>query len=255
MRLSPSDKAGEFAELQFKPGTWLQQGIPERGCRMRLSMLERLIAGGGAYDNDELIYGLMDWLDVTDDPVPALTTLKLMLDRHYPADGRTHARCHFADATGPEHIFHAAINLDCTGPIVSWQRRQWVIAFARASDEQGRMAVAAPAPLSLDAAKSIFAHSMTTYMLEPYDSFAGAWASCGRTANFYCLERGQVTANCWKKGLGVHEQDGQLVRDPAYLPITTWLPPRQLAMQVAIALGFGRDSELRAEVQNEHFTA
>lgn len=221
---------------------------------MRITMLERLIAGGGAYDHDDLIYGLMDWLDVTDDPVPVLPTLQLMLDRHYPADGRTHARCQFAEAPGPDHIFHAATDLDCTGPMVSWQRRQWVIAVGRASDEPGRMAVAAPAPLSLDVANSIFAHSMTSYMLEPYDSFAGAWASCGRTANFYRLERGQVTANCWEHGLGIREQDGELVSDPAYSPITTWLPPLQLAMLVAIAGGFGSGLSAEDNPQNEHAT-
>lgn len=240
MNLPASNEADDFAELRFKPGTWLQRGIPERGCWMRTSMLERLLAGGGTYEIDDLIYGLMDWLDVTNKPVPGLTNLQLMLDRHYPADGSARARCHFAGVAGPDHIFHAAINLNCSGPPVTWQRGDWVIAVARASDEPGRMAAAAPGPLSLDAARSIFAYSITSYMLEPYDSFAGAWASCGRTANVYRLQRGQVTANYWQHGLGIREQDGQLVRDPAYLPFTTWLAPRQLAMQVAIAAGFGR---------------
>lgn len=248
MNLSASDKAGEFAELRFKPGTWLRRGIPERGCWIRTTMLERLLAGSGAYEIDDLIYGLMDWLDVTNQPEPALTNLQLMLDRHYPADGKARARCHFAGDAGPDYIFHAVTNLDCIGPTVSWQRGLWVIAVARASDEPGRMAVAAPGPLSLHVADSIFAYSMTSYMLEPYDSFAGAWASCGRTANFYRLERGQVTTNCWEHGLGIREQDGQLVRDPAYSPFTTWLPPRQLAMQVAIAAGFG--SRLSAQEQS-----
>lgn len=234
-----SEESAEFAELQFKEGTWLTCGIPERGCRMRISMLERLIAGGGGYEIDDLIYGLMDWLDTTNSPVPALNTLKLMLDRHYPADGRSSARCQFAETTGLVHIFHAASELDCTGPTVSWERLGSVFAVGRPSDEQRRMAVAAPAPISLDVANSIFAHSMTSYMMSPYDSFAGAWASCGRTANFYRQKSGQLTANCWEHGLGIRKLNGELVRDPAYSPITTWLAPRQLAIQVAIGAGFG----------------
>jgi hypothetical protein len=92
-------------ELALKPGSWEKHGIPERGCRVRISAFEEMIARGGSNDVDELIHGLMDWLDVTDDPAPALDTLRLILDRHYPSDGRDHATCRFADENGVNRSF------------------------------------------------------------------------------------------------------------------------------------------------------
>lgn len=243
MKLPPADDAAKFIELRFKPGTWETRGIPEQGCRLRLATLDRLLGEGASYEIDDLIFGLMDWLDVTDDLQPALATLRLLLDRHYPDDGQRWSRCVIRPEEGQDLIFHVASDCDCSGPIVAWQREQWVIALAKAADEEGRMTVSAPGPISLDVAKSILGHSVTSFMLDPHDSFAGAWASGGRTANFYRLYRGRVTTNCWEHGLGIRDQDGELVRDPDYPPITSGLPSRQLAMQVAIAGGYHREVE------------
>jgi hypothetical protein len=147
-------------------------------------------------------------------------------------------RCAFDDQQGPAHTFHAATNIDCSGQTVTWQRGDWMIALACRSDEPGRLLVGAPAPLSLDVARSIHAHSQVSFMGEPYDSFAAARVSCGNAANFYRREAGAVSRHWWEHGLGMIEQDGKRVRDPAYPPITSWLSPNQLAMQVAIAEGF-----------------
>ncbi len=105
-------------------------------------------------DLGHLILGLMDWLDVTEDPDPALRTLQQMLDRHYPADGRTCGRCHFLDEHGVDRVFHAgSIELDL--PLVAWQRRDWIIAVAQPSTEVGRLVVGAPQPISLSTALRI----------------------------------------------------------------------------------------------------
>ena len=240
MILPLADEAAGFMELRFEPGMWASQGVPEAGCRMRTEAMERIIANGGAYQIEQLIYGLMDWLDVTDDPKPALETLRLILDRHYPDDGHSHARCQFAPEEGGEYIFHAARSIDCASPMVAWQRRQWIIALGTASKEHGRMVVGAPAPVSLQVARSILGHSLTTFMLEPYDSYSGARATSSKTGSYYSWEAGQATVIDWEFGLGLTLRDHELVEEEnlAKPPLTGWLPPNQLAIQIAVAEGY-----------------
>ena len=82
-----ADKGDDFIELTFKPGTWDAKGIPERGCRMRRSMFQQLVVQGGPYSEVHLIAGLIDWLNVAEDPEDARAVLQALLDRHYPEFG------------------------------------------------------------------------------------------------------------------------------------------------------------------------
>lgn len=224
---------GEFVELQFKAGFWERGGIPERGCWIRQSALERILEQRGAYEVDDLILGLMDWLDVTDEPEPALKTLRQLFDRHYPSDGRETARCRFLDEHGVDRIFHVGRILpDRT--LVAWQRRDWIIAAAQPAAEPGRVVVGAPQPISLKAALRILSVSVLNYMGEAFDSFVGAQTSCGSTAVFYLWEAGEVTPVRWDDGLD-GEALASIDRRAAH---DRWMPPNQLAIQVAIAAGY-----------------
>lgn len=223
----------EFVELKFKPGTWEKAGIPEQGCRIRQSTLEKLLQQKGSYETDDLILGLMDWLDVTDEPAPALETLTNLLDRHYPPDGRVTARCRFLDEFGVDRIFHAG-SVDLEQPLVAWQRREWIIAAAQPAEEAGRMIVGAPRPISLDTALRILSVSMLNYMEEPFDSYVGAYTTSGSTAVFYHWEAGRVTPTRWDDGL----DDAARASFGGPDWNSSWLPPNQLAMQVAIAAGY-----------------
>lgn len=225
---------GEFMELRFKPGVWEDRGIPEAGCRVRTSAVEQLLQQQGAHHVDDLILGLMDWLDVTDQPRPAIHTLRTLLDRHYPSDGHPTGRCCFRDEHGVDQVFHAG-KVDPAQPMVTWQRRGWIIAAAQPSHESGRMVVGAPGPISLATANRILSLSVTDYMGEPFDSFEGARTSCGRTTAFYHWEWGEVTPIRYDEGLNGASDEG----DPRPALVSpAWLPPNQLAMQVAIAAGY-----------------
>ena len=241
MRLQPCADIDALIELKFKPGTWQTRGIPESGCRIRHDQFERIVGDGGTLGVNDLIYGLMDWLDVTDQPLLALPTLRLMLDQHYPHTGKDVARCVFAEPGGPTFVFHAADGIDLAGPIAAWQRRGWLIAVACAhEDEPRRMTVAAPGPISLRVAQSILNHSMMSFMDAPFDSFEALKATSGRTGSFYSWQAGQATVVDWEHGLGLTVRDGKLSIDDELVdpPHLNWLAPRQIAMQVAIAAGF-----------------
>lgn len=239
VRAPAAKDAALFMELRFKSGAWETRGIPEEGCRIRLETLNRLLDGGGSYGVDDLIYGLMDWLDVTDDPEPANATLRLLVDRHYPTDGRVEGRCRFLDEYGMNRIFHVG-PVNCDLPLVRWQRRDWLIALAQRSSEKTRMVVAAPGPISLKVALRILALSVVIDKGEPFDSFEGARATCHSPRSLICWEEGELTQIDWQDG-----QDGQEHGDKAQrygqqpqLPESGWLAPNQLAMQVAIAAGY-----------------
>ena len=240
MNLPLSDEAAKFMELTFKPGTWDDRGIPETGFRLRTAAMVPILASGGSCQVEQLIHGLMDWLDVTDDPEPALQALRQMLDRYYPDDGRSHARCRFAPDGGGDFIFDVARQIDCDEPVIAWQRRQWVIAVASSGAEAGRMVVGAPAPISLAVARSIHGHSLVSFMLEPFDSFEAARATSGKTGSYYSWEAGQATLVDWQHGLGKTMHDNALIVSEALAgpPEGGWLAPNQLAIQVAIAEGY-----------------
>lgn len=241
MKLRAGNQLAEFAELRMKPGIWATHGIPERGCWIRANALEEMLAAGGGYDADELIYGLMDWLDVTDDPLPAFATLGKLLDRHYPPDGRTHATCHFADEAGVDRRFLIGA-VETGSALVTWQRDNLIFALGQASTaEPGRIVIAAPRPLPLTAALRILGLGMKTFMTEPFDSFQGAITMSGATGNFYAFERGELTTCYWPHGLGIRERNGQVedCSDEIHpLPPAGWLAPNQIAMLVGIAAGY-----------------
>ena len=76
--------ADDFVELRFKPGTFAAKGIPERGCWIQTSTLDRIIAEGGQLEVEDLVADLMKWLMVTPDRHAALTTLGIIAHRHGP---------------------------------------------------------------------------------------------------------------------------------------------------------------------------
>ncbi len=222
-----------FIELRFKPGSWKASGIPEVGCRVRISTLDRLLQQQGASYINELILGLMDWLDVTDQPAPALLTLRRLLNRHHPEDGYQTGRCCFRDEYGVDRTFHVG-PIELSLPLVTWQRRDWIVAAAQPSAEAGRIVVGAPQPISLKTALHILSVAHLNDMGEPFDSFVGAQTSCGRTGTFYSWEVGEVTPIRWDAGLD-EDASASLKRGR---PEAVWLPPNQLALQVAIAAGY-----------------
>ncbi len=240
MKLPLGAGAEQFMELRLKPGAWERSGIPEEGCRVRQETFDRILSQGGQYEGDDLIYELMAWLDVTDDPEPALLTLRQMLDRHYPSDGRSSARCRFLDEFGVDRIFHVG-DVDTAGRLVSWQRKSWVIALAQPASEEGRIVVAAPAPISLGVAQRILALSMLRFMDEPFDSFIGAQTTSRSTGSYYSWEAGEVTPISWEHGLGMTEDEGRLrfqTDQVEPLPEAGWLAPNQLVQMVAIAANY-----------------
>lgn len=228
--LPPGPGIVEFIELTFKPGMWDKSGVPEQGCRIRQGTLEKIAQQHGAFEADDLILGLMDWLDVTEDPEPAIATLQQILDRHYPWDGRTCGRCHFVDEHGADRVFHAG-RVDPRLPLVAWQRRDWIIAAAQPSSEPGCLVVGAPQPLTLNTAQRILSTSVQCHMGEPCDSFVSAQTVCTSNAVFYRWEAGEVTPTRWDEGLDAGAR-GSLSNKAG------WLPPNQLAIQVAIGAGY-----------------
>lgn len=228
-----AEDVGAFMELRFKPGSWEARGVPEAGCRMRILTLDRLLQQQGTYHIDELILGLMDWLDVTDQPAPALLTLRRLLNRHYPADGNESGRCCFRDEYGVDRTFHVG-PIELSLPLVTWQRRDWIIAAAQRSAEAGRMVVGAPQPISLETALHILSVAPLNDMGEPFDSFVGALTSGARTGAYYAWEAGGVTPIRWDTGFDEDARTSlKLDRSDAQ-----WLAPNQLAVQVAVAAGY-----------------
>jgi hypothetical protein len=222
VKLPPARGVEEFQELRFKPEAARLRGVPPQGCWVRRGALERLISRGGAITSIDLILGLMDWLDVTSDPKDALHNLQMLLDRHYPAQGATTARCQFVDEHGQERVCHVGA-IDCTQPLVTWQRSDWIIAAAQPSEERGRFRVGAFGPISLKVARSILAHSLTREMGQPIDSFAALKRSSRSAPDYYAWERGAVSL---------------VARDQPCSPAGGWLAPNQLISLLAIAGGF-----------------
>lgn len=160
-----------------------------------------------------------------------LATLRQLLGRHYPADGRTSGRCRFVDEHGSERVFHAGA-VDLARPLVAWQRREWILAVAQPSGEDNRLVVGAREPISLGVARRIYSVSSVRYMGEPFDSFAGARASASSTAAFHLWRAGEVTPTRWDDGFNSEALASFSEMAEA------WFPPNQLALQVAIAAGF-----------------
>ena len=74
--------AADFVELRFKPGTWEAKGIPEQGCWIQTSTLDRIIVGGGQLEIEDLVADLLKWFRVTNDRGATMCTLSLIAHRH-----------------------------------------------------------------------------------------------------------------------------------------------------------------------------
>lgn len=242
LKLRPGNGFEDFIELRLKPGSWDKNGIPEEGCRIRTETFHEILANGGSYDPDVLIRGLMDWLDVTDDPIPAIVTLRQLLDRHHPPAQREHATCRFEDVDRVPRTFTVG-TVDTERQLVTWQRDSYIFGLGQPDPvKPQRIIIAVPAALPLNAALRILGVAMETFMQEPFDSFQGAVTMSGGTSNFYAWERGQLTTCFWPHGLGRSEERGQLVdRSLELYPLPQkqgWLAPNQVAMLIAIAAGY-----------------
>jgi hypothetical protein len=240
MKLPLGQAADEFMELRLKPGSWDRHGIPEEGCRIRASVFEKIVGQGGNLRVEDVIRGLMDWLDVTDEPNEPSRLLRTLMDRYYPADGRAYARCDFELEVGVTLSVRLGA-IDCKSPVVSFNRRQWTIAVAAPAEDPGRIVVAAPGTLTLETALRILEFSHLRAQGEPFDSFAGLRAHSQKTSQFYAWQWGSVTTIDWNHGLGLRMVDGELLYDSdAYHPLPSaelWLAPNQLAWMLAIAAG------------------
>lgn len=232
------DEADKFVELHWKPATLTEKALPNGPYPIRRETLESVIASGGEVQIHDMLRGLMDWLDVTDKPEQATTMIHDILSVHYPWDGRREASCTFQSDYG--HLYRFLIgDIDTGGPLIAWQRRDWLMMVAAPSEgEPGRLLVAAPRAISRQAARSIVNHSATIDMGEPADSYALALASRGRTSNIYSWAQGQVTLVGWEHGLGTSVIDGKLEPSPNMLPDHDWLPTNQLAMLIAIGADY-----------------
>ena len=72
--------APEFVELRLSQEAAERQGIPRSGLWMRQEALEAIIERGGQYSIDDLIYGLLDWLQYADDTV-TVSNLRALLQQ------------------------------------------------------------------------------------------------------------------------------------------------------------------------------
>lgn len=68
MILPRGREAGAFVELSLKPAALEAAGLPVFSYPIRQATLEQLMDRGGELDAETLILGLMDWLDVTEEP-------------------------------------------------------------------------------------------------------------------------------------------------------------------------------------------
>jgi transposase len=76
------DKEGEFGLLRFKPEALHALGVPITEYRLRHTEFERIIGEGGQLDVTDLIRGLMDWLDVTDERTQIINALRGHMAEH-----------------------------------------------------------------------------------------------------------------------------------------------------------------------------
>lgn len=236
--LPRQSEADEFVELHLKPAVLAERGLPDGAYPIRRETLESLIASGGDVQIHDMLRGLMDWLDETDEPEQATDLIREILRVHFPDNGERKASCTFQSEYGHLHRFLIG-KVDPSAPVIAWQRRQWLMMVAAPSTaEPGRLLVAAPRAISRRTAQSVVNLSCPIYMGEPTDSFAMAVASSRGTSSVYSWERGQTTLIGWEYGLGARIIDGELRHAPNLLPDHEWLAPNQLAVLVAIGADY-----------------
>ena len=239
MILPKQDKQNEFGALRLKPEALIALGVPVTEYHLRSSDLDRIICEGGQIGVTDLIRGLMDWLDVTDEPAHALELLRTIMDTHFPPDRQSSGSCEFVSEHGHRHRFHVG-PVDLAGPCLAWQRREWMLAYAgRCDAEPRRLVVAAPGPISLATAHSIYNHTTPVDMGEPADCFARALTSGGRFGTFYSWEAGTLTIIPYANGFDDERNCSALQNGRIVPPVDqNRMAPNQIAAQVAIGNGF-----------------
>ena len=70
----------DFVELVFKSGRSPLGATADCRFWITCTQLDNMIASGGRIETQDLIDGLIGWLRVTDDPHPALDTLRLLFE-------------------------------------------------------------------------------------------------------------------------------------------------------------------------------
>ena len=232
-------EADQFAWLQFKPEMLAQQNIPTTAYPIRKCNFDQLIASGGVISIVDIVHGLMDWLDITNNPNPVCQTLRQILDQHFPPSLETSAGCNFQTDKLVQYRFRIG-PVDAASPVVTWERQQWVVAIGCASDiEPGRLNIAALGPISLQTARSIFNHCQLLENGEPKDSFLAARLSSAKLRNLSKRDAGGVTIVAWDYGYGNHGHANFEARET--YPLSTeghWLTPNQTASMIAIGNGF-----------------
>lgn len=236
--LPRQSEADEFVELRLKPAVLAERRLPDGAYPIRRETLESLIASGGDVQIHDMLRGLMDWLDVTDEPEQATDMIRQILRMHFPDDGEREASCTFQSEDGHLHRFLIG-EVDANKPLVAWQRCDWLMMIGTPSVvEPGRLLVAAPRPMSCNAAQSIVRLSTTTWMGGILDSYAAALMISGGTPDITSQARGQLELVGWEHGLGANMIDGKLHHAPNLLPDHEWLAPNQVAILVAIGADY-----------------
>ncbi|WP_221796344.1 hypothetical protein [Aquisediminimonas sediminicola] len=235
------DDVDAFTWLQFTSAALEAMELPLGKYPIRTSRMEESIQRGGNLSVPDLMRGLMDWMDVTDDPVSTSHSLRQILDRYFPDNGETAPSFTFENEHGGKFRFGLGI-VDQAQPLVAWQRRQWVVAIGCPRKiEPGRMTLAAPGPITLRVAQSIIGHAALIDIGGPIDSYETARASSRRTGSFYNWESTAATIVDWEFGYAITDRDGVLEPNDAMValpPAHEWLCPHQLATLIAIGNGY-----------------
>ena len=241
--LKPGADIEAFVQLMLKPAARERFGLGDLALPIRREAFEELIAGDGRLEPDHIVRCVMDWLDQTGETGPYVDVLRQMIDDLLPDDHQAFGRCHLdpGDGAPPQRFYAAPVDLD--EPLVAFQRGTWVIAVAQASQyEEGRVDVASFGAMTNKTAAKIVGYSTTSFMSEPFDSFAGLMAAAGKTNAFYSWEQDAVTVINWDYGLGrTRQDDGSIEVDEDYLPYLAmpFLPNNQAATLIAMGAGYG----------------
>lgn len=234
-------EADEFVMINLKERACLEQRIPHVEYPVHRESLDAILQEGGQLSIEILMRGLMQWVDVTDDAFSALTTLRLIMDEHFPPDGEGEGSSQLVDEEGIVHRFRVG-SIDFGKPVVTWQRNDLALAFGQASlIEPGRMVVAAPKAISATVAESVVAHSILSYMLEPFDSILGVRSTADSNGSAYKALAGKTYPADWFLGYGISVNggpDNPVESFHDFPPQSEWLAPNQVAVMVAIGAGY-----------------
>lgn len=233
--------ADQFLWFQFKPEVLSQQNIPSAAYPIRTSNFDNLVGCGGTISIPDILRGLMDWLDATDDPASTWELLRQILHRHFPPSEDTNAVCRFW--TGQQYFHRFRISPICkTAPSLSWQSGRWVVAIACSSEiEPKRMNIAVLEPITLQIARSIFQHARV-FLDEPDDdNYTSALLNCSPLSSIRRWHAGEMTLIAWSKGYGEitseYPKNSKTIF-PALPREARWLSPNQVAAMIAIGNNF-----------------